>query len=162
MRLQSRGRSARHSRRPPASVAATRTPPDRKKAKGATTPPSTAQSKEDVFAPSRAFKLAAAVLCGCDHGMWYRLAPDPQKRDDLSVASRHSWENILATFIEAGLFGTRQVDKLGIEHRIEIRSTAWELMTTYLNEGGVRSESSDHLCYAKATTQVLVCDSLEC
>ena len=97
-RKKRKTQSASSSPRPPS----THTPPDGKRTKGATTPPPNAQSKEEAFVPSRAFMLAAAVLCGCDHGIWYRLAPDLEKRDDLSVATRHSWQNIFATFIHQG------------------------------------------------------------
>jgi len=136
-RKKRKTQSASSSPRPPS----THTPPDGKRTKGATTPPPNAQSKEEAFVPSRAFMLAAAVLCGCDHGIWYRLAPDLEKRDDLSVATRHSWQNIFATFIEAGLFGTRQVDELGIEHRVEVRSKPWDLMIAHMkDQHGIKVE----------------------
>lgn len=119
------------SPRPSPSVAPTRTPINRK-AKKASTPPSSTKTKEDKLVFSPAFKLAAAILSGCPHGTWWRLTPDPLKRDDISVGSRQCWDNILPTFIDAGLFGTRQVDELGIEHRIEPQLKQFDIMATYL------------------------------
>ena len=126
-----KARSNSSSPRPSPSVAPTRTPINRQ-AKKAGTSPSSAKAKEDTLVFSLAFKLAAAILSGCPHGIWWRITPDPLKRDDISVGSRQCWDEILPTFIDAGLFGTRQVDKLGIEHRIEPRKKQFDIMTTYL------------------------------
>ena len=126
-----KARSNSSSPRPSPSVAPTRTPINRQ-AKKAGASPSSAKAKEDTLVFSLAFKLAAAMLSGCPHGIWWRITPDPLKRDDTSVGSRQCWDDILPTFIDAGLFGTRQVDKLGIEHRIEPRKKQFDILATYL------------------------------
>lgn len=121
------------SPRPNPSVAATRTSLDREKKKG-NQRKSAIPAIPDDWIPSPAFKLAATILSSCHQGTWWRLTPDLNGIDDVAIASRQSWDNILPVFIEAGLFGTREVGDTGTEYRLEIIKKGWDTMAVYLKK----------------------------
>ena len=114
-------------------MAATRTSLDSEKKTGKQQKPAIPAIPDD-WIPSPAFKLAATILSSCHQGIWWRATPDSNGIDDIAIASRQSWDNILPVFIEAGLFGTREIGNTGTEHRLELKKKGWDTMAVYLKE----------------------------